>query len=166
MARKAWADLTPAYRARLERAGISATAHAKGRPLEAARGHGSQTPVEIARAMTRAAPRAISLDRFLERAAGTGWSISRTEAADGFDELGGSRAVLLLNWHRYQQAQVAAGTAGSAAQRRHPDQEIPDVITFGEWMTMVYDGQYDDDDDLWRFVEDHDQVGDPWMRRY
>lgn len=37
--RRPWSDLTPAYRRRLERAGISPAAYAAGVPLGAARGH-------------------------------------------------------------------------------------------------------------------------------
>lgn len=39
MAKKTWAQLTPAYRARLERAGITQSLHANGVKLTAARGH-------------------------------------------------------------------------------------------------------------------------------
>ena len=41
MARKSWGELSPAYRARLERAGIGSREHAAGATLHKARGHKS-----------------------------------------------------------------------------------------------------------------------------
>lgn len=43
MARKGWESLSPGYRARMERAGVSRTAYESGASLRAARGH-SKTP--------------------------------------------------------------------------------------------------------------------------
>jgi len=43
MARKGWDQLSPNYRARLEKSGISKTAYGRGESIKAARGH-SQTP--------------------------------------------------------------------------------------------------------------------------
>lgn len=44
MARKAWSDLSPAYRARLERGGVTPASHEAGAGLARARGHGQFTP--------------------------------------------------------------------------------------------------------------------------
>ncbi len=41
MARKAWESLSPGYRQRLERAGMTRQDFKQGRPLAAARGHGA-----------------------------------------------------------------------------------------------------------------------------
>lgn len=41
MARKSWDELSPSYRARLERKGITREAHASGTSLQRARGHGN-----------------------------------------------------------------------------------------------------------------------------
>lgn len=41
MARKGWGQLSPTYRARLERGGITASSYATGASLASARGHGS-----------------------------------------------------------------------------------------------------------------------------
>lgn len=49
MARKPWESLTPAYRRRLERGGISPQAYASGESLKAARGHAT-TPERPTRA--------------------------------------------------------------------------------------------------------------------
>lgn len=43
MARKGWESLSPGYRARLERNGVSKTAYGRGESIRAARGH-AQTP--------------------------------------------------------------------------------------------------------------------------
>jgi hypothetical protein len=43
MARKGWDDLSPAYRDRLSKAGISESAYNQGESIQSARGH-SQTP--------------------------------------------------------------------------------------------------------------------------
>ena len=43
MARKGWDQLSPAYRARLEKGGVSKTAYERGESIQAARGH-SRTP--------------------------------------------------------------------------------------------------------------------------
>lgn len=42
MARKPWESLTPRYRARLERKGVTKASHESGAPLYAARGHNPQ----------------------------------------------------------------------------------------------------------------------------
>lgn len=43
MPRKGWASLSPAYRARLEKAGISKSDYESGQPIQGARGH-ANTP--------------------------------------------------------------------------------------------------------------------------
>ena len=43
MARKGWEDLSPGYRSRLERGGVSRAAYERGESLKSARGHG-RTP--------------------------------------------------------------------------------------------------------------------------
>lgn len=51
--RKPWNQLSPAYRRRLERHGITKTEHNTGKTLRAARGHGITTPSSIRDAQKR-----------------------------------------------------------------------------------------------------------------
>ena len=50
MARKAWGELSPEYRQRLERHGITEASHSAGESIKAARGH-AQTPETPVQAM-------------------------------------------------------------------------------------------------------------------
>src|SRR5215831_18213628 len=58
MARKGWDDLSPEYRNRLEKAGISKTAYNRGESIQAARGHG----------VTPERPKGFNRERFEEYA--------------------------------------------------------------------------------------------------
>lgn len=51
--RKAWDDLSPGYRRRLEKAGVTKEAHASGSGLHKARGHGSKSKESFNRRRNR-----------------------------------------------------------------------------------------------------------------
>lgn len=59
--RKAWEDLSPQYRRRLEKAGIGREEHSRGQSLYRARGHGKAEQARADRAYQR------RLDAFVER---------------------------------------------------------------------------------------------------
>lgn len=65
MARKSWDELSPAYRARLERAGIGSREHAAGASLHKARGHKTMQHEKTQRIQNR-----VARDTFAQRWAG------------------------------------------------------------------------------------------------
>jgi hypothetical protein len=155
MARKAWGDLSPDYRDRLERRGITETAHAFGAPLRAARGHGAHTPTARAHEAERAAergfePPAHSPGAILAGESGFGY-VPLVEVVTALDKYGEQTMSAVMQWQTERTEWAAAGK---------PDGFTPQPFTewaaetYPDWYQMMLDAYgydyFDDfDDDIW-----------------
>lgn len=151
--RKAWADLSPAYRRRLERSGITAETHAEKRVnISTARGHGIHTKSEQRNALQRA--RTASIPTLIDREMKLGYFASN--AVLGFmDELGKQRFAAVLSWQemRYNAKQ-------QLVHSRHTAQELDNISSTFPTLQQYVEEQWGDE--AWDsiFSDWWDEVGD------
>lgn len=103
MARKAWDQLSDAYRARLSRAGITAQSHTAGASLRYARGHGLHTPSSRrhdAEVRERRIARLSEKD-IVKREQLLGY-IKLDSTVAMIDAIGTDRASIVLAWQEYR----------------------------------------------------------------
>lgn len=140
MPRKSWDDLTPAYRERLERHGVTQDSHTAGGSIRAAVGHGYHLPSQHARY-----ERAVA--RETARATASG-NVNRDTAAATISAIGPERAAVVIDWQE-QRTALGKGAGGP--------------LTFESYIASLYgpdawddDWQeiYDDLDDSWDYYHD------------
>lgn len=137
--RKAWADLTPAYRARLERNGITATEHSRGAPIREAVGHGWELPSMRARYRRGVA-------RETARAIASG-NVTPAVALDTVERLGPDQARIVIDWQE-QRTALGKGVGGPLTFQAYIEGLYgPDA--WDDWSEV-----YDELDDSWDYYHD------------
>lgn len=101
--RKAWSDLSPAYRKRLERSGITESKHDSGWSLQTARGHGVHTP-SMQRKLVEQLRRTRDIDRLIKREGKLGY-FPPNEIMGWLEDLTIERVATVIAWqesrHKY-----------------------------------------------------------------
>ena len=127
MARKAWQDLSPSYRARLERKGITAAQHADpDYSLKVARGHGPSTPSEMKR---QAASDHRQRERIIRLAKSMGIDNSITTV--GIKLYGLAFIDTLLAYREYRHEQWLQGIP------------VSQMMPYKEWFYTIYNEEPD-----------------------
>jgi hypothetical protein len=139
-ARKAWADLTPAYRARLERGGVSRETHERGAPILNAVGHGWHLPSRRAR-YERA------LARETARATASG-NVSRETAIDTIEQIGPDRAAVIIDWQT-ERTDLGKGIGGPLTFQAYIEDLYGPDAWDDDWQEI-----YDELDDSWDYYHD------------
>lgn len=140
MMRKPWDQLSPAYRRRLEHAGISKQDHESGKSIRAARGHGLHTPSSRRHMMEVRQRRhdRMTSKELVRREQLLGY-IKLDSVVNMLDELGVDRAATVLAWqeyrhHAWEDAHEAAIGASLVT--------LPEYV--GDDWDDTYDNWYDD----------------------
>lgn len=144
MARKSWGELSPAYRARLERHGITAEKHAKGASLAAATGHGANTTHVLARVALRRPQKA---SRLYKRGASLG--VSSTDITQSILIGGEYRTQLGLDYREYRR------DLWKASDKKLKNHEMP---TFQQYVRTTYGDAFWEEYD-WEAFEDQEWLG-------
>ena len=142
MARKSWDELTPTYRARLERAGVTAESHAAGKSIQTAVGHGWHLPSMRPRYERRMAAESA-------RAAKLGM-VSPGEAAATIADIGPDRAAVLLDWQTERTALGRGADKGGALTfEQYIENRFGEDAWDDDWQEI-----YDELDDSWDYYHD------------
>lgn len=147
MARKAWNELSPSYRTRLQRRGITEKMHSNPNvTLKSARGHGVHTKSEMTKESKRNKNIPASHRKLIEK--GMQQKIEPTNTRRMIDLYGTRFTSLLIKYKEYRHQQYVKGVKADA------------ITDFRQW---VIDNGYvwDDDYDIYMDSLDYDN---PFIR--
>lgn len=140
MARKSWDELTPAYRARLERNGITRESHAGGASIRKAVGHSWDLPSMRARYQRR-------VSRETAKALAGGNVNARTVAAT-IDAIGIDRAAVIIDWQA-QRTKLGKVKGGKLTLEKYVDELYGPDAWDDQW-----EADYEALDDSWDYYHD------------
>lgn len=140
MARKAWDELTPAYQARLERAGVTAESHAHGAPIRDAVGHGWQLPSMHAR-YERVVAREMSCAAALNK-------VPSDVVRSTIDSIGTDRAAVVIDWQTKRTA-LGKGVGGPLTFEVYIAGRFGEDAWDDDWQEI-----YDELDSSWDYYGD------------
>ena len=154
--RKAWAELTPAYRARLERNGITPTTHGTAN-LRRARGHDISLPhnkPERDRRKQHARERIVKAIRELQVENRKVGYLKDSDLLGAVGEIGIEGARILLEWQTYRTESGVAGSGhGNPANAK--DRSGQTLQTFKEFVDANYPGLWDTVyEDWWSYAQE------------
>jgi hypothetical protein len=138
--RKAWDDLSPAYRARLERGGIDRETHEHGAPIRDVVGKGWHLPsmhVRHQRVLARETARATS----------TG-NVSRETAIDTIERIGPDRASVVIDWMTMR-TDLGKGVGGPLTFESYIESRFGPDAWDDDWQEV-----YDELDDSFDYYHD------------
>lgn len=130
MARKPWDELSPTYRRRLERKGITRETHATA-SLKAARGKGPHTPAERARTLARrVSQHSLTAAQIMQREHKLGY-IPLNVIAATIEDIGTRRMTIVLEWQEWRTNTYTSHHAVKPSRRPawHTPEGLPDYVT-------------------------------------
>lgn len=124
--RKGWDSLSPAYRARLSRHGITKSQYERGRPLSGARGHGG-TPEHGLKSIPKGKKAQKKYGDYIRKRAVPETGLPPKDAEDEAYELNAARDAAYLNFHgrlkdyfKYKRETVLANVYGGETSESGP----------------------------------------------